>query len=379
MKQMSHSVLLLTLALLSATGCGSNRKAVQQGEEALAQGNYPLAIKQFERAARRITDDPTLYYNLATARFHQGELDAAQEALDATLRLAPDNRDATELAGEIALNRQDWPRARALFTQAGQGLPPRARLLVALSVAERGAGRDDVARVRLLQALRTDRKYAPAYYDLASLYRDRYNLREDALELFEMYLRLATGSTDAHVEKARTSITRLKLVLQGNPPPPAQRQPGPAVARLLQEGDRCRTAQQWAKAEKAYRDALTADPHCFAAAYGMANACRARGDKAAAFKAFLKAIEIGPGNMDPFYQATTLAYELRNYAEAGRLADKLLAGWPSHAPSFALMASIRSAEGRPLDARAYGEYYVSIAPAGPPRDRYVAWLNALPR
>jgi tetratricopeptide (TPR) repeat protein len=379
MKQMPFSALLLALALLSAAGCGSSRKAVLQGQEALKQGNYKLAIKQFERATRRIADDPALYYNLATARFHQGELDAAQEAVDVALQLAPDNRNAVELAGEIALNRQNWPLARDLFTRAGQGLPASARLLTALSTVERGAGRDDVARVRLLQAMRTDRKYAPAYYDLASLYRDRYNLKEDALELFEMYLRLTTGSTDVHIEKAKNSITRLKMVLERTPPPPAQRAPAPAVARLLQEGDRLRTAQQWPKAEKAYRDALVADPACFAAAYGIANACRARGDKTAALKAFLKAIEIAPGNMDPFYQATMLAFELRNYAEAGRLADKLLASWPSHAPSYALMASIRSAEGRPLDARAYGEYYVMVLPAGAQRDRYTAWLNTLPR
>lgn len=379
MKHMPLAAFFFTLALLSATGCGSSRKAVEQGQEALKQGNYPLAIKQFERAARRITDDPALYYNLATARFHQGELDAAQEALNVVLRLAPDNRDAIELAGTIALNRQDWPRAREFFGQAGQGLPPKARLLTALSTAERGAGHDDVARIRLLQALRIDRKYAPAYYDLACLYRDRYNLKEEALELFEMYLRLSTASTDTHVDKARTCITRLKLVLERNPPAPAQREPVPAAVRLIQEGDRYRTAQQWIKAEKAYRDALLADPRSFAAAYGIANSCRARGDKPAALKAFLKAIEIGPGNMDPFYQATTLAYELRNYAEAGRLADKLLASWPSHAPSYALMASIRSAEGRPLDARAYGEYYVLIAPAGSQRERYAAWLNALPK
>jgi tetratricopeptide (TPR) repeat protein len=379
MKQFTLPAALFALAFLSAAGCGSSRKAIQQGQEALKQGNYPLAIKQFERATRRITDDPALYYNLATARFHQGELDAAQEALATTLQLAPDNRDAIELSGEIALNRQEWGRASELFVRAGQGLAPNARLLTALSTAERGAGRSDVARVRLLQALRADRRYAPAYYDLASLYRDHYNLKEDALELFEMYLRLTTGSTDAHVEKARTSITRLKLVLERTPPPPTARAPAPAVARLLQEGDRFRTAQQWVKAEKAYRDALLADPRCFTAAYGVANACRARSDKANALKAFLQAIELGPGNMDPFYQAATLAYELRNYAEAERLADKLLAGWPSHAPSYALMASIRSAEGRHLDARAYGEYYVAIAPAGALRDRYAAWLNTLPK
>lgn len=368
---------LLTLGVIFAgAGCGSSQKSIIQGQEALKHGNYPAAIRHLERASRKITNNPALYYNLATAHYHYGDLDAAQAALNVALEFEPDNRDAIELCGEIAIGRQKWDVARNCFVKAGKGLAPNAQLLTALALAERGAGNDDVARVRLLQAMRVNRKYAPAYYGLASLYRDRYQLREEALELFEMYVRLADSSSDIHLEKAKTSIIRLRQVLaNGAADLPKQHEPQPAVAKLIQDGNRFLTAQQWSKAEKAFSDALAADKTSFAAAYGMANACRAKGDKKKAFDTFINATKLAPNNMDPFYQAALIAYELRDFAEAGRLSDKLIGGWPNWAQAYALMASIRSAEGRAREAQAYAEYFVAIAPAGEQRSRYEAWLK----
>ncbi len=380
---MKHTRPALTLCLflsLFAAGCGafSPRRAVYDGEAALKDHNYEAAVRHFNRAARRLPNDAVLHYNLATAHFHLGSFIPAEAALAQVLAIDPENRDARELQGQIAFLRGDWTKARTIFQALLAATPEaRARFLTALSNVERGDTRYDLARVRLLQAIKADWKYAPAHFNLAMLYSDHFNLADEAIDELELFRRMTTSS-DPWLAKAVKHLEALRQAQQTSaPPPPAgSRDPDTADARV-KDGDRAGAARSWPRAEKAYRDALDADPLCAPAAFGLGQALLGRGEHQQALDAFRQATLLNPGYADAYYQGALTALTLKDVPEAEHLLHKAAAKWPDRSGFFALLATLRSTEGDTDGARAYGEYYLQIAPSGEQRNRYEVWLESL--
>jgi tetratricopeptide (TPR) repeat protein len=380
---MKRTCLVIGLLLsLAAAGCGafSPRRAVRDGEAALKDHNYEAAVRHFNRAARRLPNDATLHYNLATAHFLLGSFVPAEAALKQVLAIEPGNLNARELQGQIALYRGEWAKARAIFNELLAATPQaRARFLTALSNVERGATRYDLARVRLLQAVKADWKYAPAHYNLALLYRDHFSLTDEAIDELELFRRMALSSDPRHAEVAKT-LEALRRAQKNNSriPPPAEHRDVDTAAARVKEGDRAGAIRSWSRAEKAYRDALAADPQCAAAASGLGQALLGQGEYRQALEAFRQATVLNPGYADAFYQGALAALELKDLPEAGRLLNQAAAKWPDRYGFFALLATLRSTEENPNGARAYGEYYLQTAPAGEQRKRYEVWLATLP-
>jgi tetratricopeptide (TPR) repeat protein len=349
---------------------------------AFKENNFPKAITHFSRATKRITDSPELYYNLGLAHFREGNMEPAQAAFSAALELQPGHGESLACMGQVAYLQNDLPKAQACLEQALEAVSEasRGRVLTALALAESARERHDIARLHLLRALQADRRYAPAYYNLASLYRDKFNLREDALDNFEIFVRLV-DKKDAHYEKAINNAKRLRLNLERTRAEEldgVRRDPS-AAAKLLQEGVRQQLAKQYSKAIKAYRDALAADPFTFSAAFGLAMVYKAQGQKAEAVEAFKRAAEISPNHQDSYFQAAELALQLKHMAEAAKILDRAIARSPYNPANAELMARVRYAETRLPEARAYGEFYLSLLPANDKnRAPYEKWVKALP-
>jgi tetratricopeptide (TPR) repeat protein len=379
---MKRACLFFCLLLsLAAAGCGafSPRHAVRDGEAALKDHNYEAAVRHFNRAVRRLPNDATLHYNLATAHFLLGSFVPAEAALKQVLTLEPGNLNARELQAQIALHRSEWAKARTLFTELLAATPQaRARYLTALSNVERGAARYDLARVRLLQAIKSDWKYAPAHYNLARLYRDHFRLTDEAADEIELFLRMVNSSDPLKAEAAKM-LEALRLTQKNTrTPPPAEHRDAEKAAVRVKEGDRAGAARAWPRAEKAYRDALAADPQCAPAALGLGQTLLSQSEYRQALDAFRQATVLNPGLADAFYQGALAALELKDLPEAGRLLNQAAAKWPDRYGFFALLATLRSAENNPHGARAYGEYYLQLAPVGEQRKRYELWLSTLP-
>ena len=382
MKRMQVAGMALAAGLVLTSGCSQwiGKRALERGAAAMKQGDYATAVKQFERASKRIVDSPDLYYNLGKSYQQLDNLDAAQKNYQAALNLKPNDTDAMMCIGEILLKRQKWDEAAAIYEKASLGLPPDASLLTSLAKAAAGAGHTDAARIYLIRALRADPNDATARYDLGCLYRDVYMLPAEAVEQFEVFLRTA-DSRDPHVSVAREKILRLKQVVGRQAlqlPPGAKRDPATGI-KLVAEGDKQRAAKQLPKAEKAYRDALAADPLCQDAAFNLALLYKGKNNLPEAMKLLLRA-----SNMEPLRQATLLeaaqtAITLRDYPTASRMLDRVIATAPSYAPAYASMSVVRLNQGQKSAARAYAEQFVRLAPPGPDRDRYEAWTKTLPR
>lgn len=380
----TQTVLFFTALHLFVCGCGyqSGQSAVKEGMAAFKENNFPKAITHFSRATKRITDSPELYYNLGLAHFREGNMEPAQAAFSAALELQPGHGESLACMGQVAYLQNDLPKAQACLEQALEAVSEasRGRVLTALALAESARERHDIARLHLLRALQADRRYAPAYYNLASLYRDKFNLREDALDNFEIFVRLV-DKKDAHYEKAINNAKRLRLNLERTRAEEldgVRRDPS-AAAKLLQEGVRQQLAKQYSKAIKAYRDALAADPFTFSAAFGLAMVYKAQGQKAEAVEAFKRAAEISPNHQDSYFQAAELALQLKHMAEAAKILDRAIARSPYNPANAELMARVRYAETRLPEARAYGEFYLSLLPANDKnRAPYEKWVKALP-
>lgn len=378
----TRSILLFgSLVLVTVVGCGafSLRRAVREGEAALKDQNYEAAIRHLTRAVSRMPNDAMLQYNLATAHFYLGNFVPAEAALEQVLAGDPDNTDAVELQGYIALHRSQWDLARACFNHVLQAVPEAMpRLLTALSNVERGAMNIDLARVRLLQALRIDWKYAPAHYNLALLYRDHFELVDEAIDELELFRRMAS-SNDPHLAKAVKMLDALARLREAKLPAVEGSRDSAKAALLVKEGDRAGAVRAWSRAEKAYRDALAADPQNAAAAFGLGTALLdSRTGKVRALEAFNLAVTLNPSHADSYYQGALVALELKKLPEAARLLHRAAAQWPERDGFFALLITLRSAEGNLAGARAYGEYYLQIAPPGEQRSSYERWLKALP-
>jgi tetratricopeptide (TPR) repeat protein len=380
-----HTLLCLTVCLLFACGCGyhSGQSAVQEGLAAFKGNNFSEAITHFTRATKRITDSPELYYNLGLAHLRQGNMEPAQAAFAAALELAPGHGEALACIGQIAYLQNNMPKAKDCLERALAAVTTdesKARVLTALALTESSRERHDIARLHLLRALKSARRYAPAYYNLASLYRDKFNLREEALDNFEIFVRIV-DKKDEHYEKAINNVKRLRMNLERTQAEEAEnvRRDPAAAAKLLQEGVRQQIAKQYPKAVKAYRDALAADPYTFSAAFGLAMVYKAQGQRAEAVEAFRRAAEISPNHQDSYFQAAELALQLKHTAEAVKILDRAIARSPYNPANAELMARIRYTESRLPEARAYGEYYLSLMPAGD-RNRapYEKWVHSLP-
>lgn len=381
----TYTLLSLAALALFSSGCGSQsgQSALKQGMAAFREKNYVGAITHLTRASKRITNSPELYYNLGLAHLYRGDMEPAQSAFNEALALAPKHVEAIACLGQIAYFQHNYAQAQALFERAfaaAQGDELRARILTALALTESGRDRHDLARLHLLRALKLCGHYAPAYYNLASLYRDKFGLREEALDNFELYVRLA-DKEDPHYGSAVNNIKRLRSNLErirGEELDGVKRDPS-AAAKLLQEGMHLQLAKQYAKATKAYRDALAADPLTFSAAYGLALSHKALGQRAEAVEAFRRAAEISPSHQESYYQAAEQALLLKHTAEAAKLLDRAIARSPFNPANAELMARIRYAEARLPEARLYGEFYLSLLPPGDKnRGPYEKWVRSLP-
>ncbi len=65
---------------------------------------YDEAVKNYQRAIEIDSKDPVLYFNLALAFFHQGQMPSAKKNLDSALGLKSDFEDAQKLRALVEKN-----------------------------------------------------------------------------------------------------------------------------------------------------------------------------------------------------------------------------------------------------------------------------------
>lgn len=381
MKFPSLFPLCLALAVLTAGGCRkSSVSTLDRALKHLENGSVHKAVAAFDKVTPQDRQNVTFYYNYAMAHAKIGNLVNAMEAVENGLAIEPGNPHLLKLLASIACDRNNWPLAREALEKATDGAPPTAYILNALGVVERYAGNTDIARLHFLNTMRLFPHYPAAYYNLASLYQDKFSqsLLADARDLFYTYSRF---EQDVIPEKATNAVTRAEQITQQLSRAPVQTKPRnePLAAQRLREGQNFFAARQYPQAERAFRDACTADPLSIDAHLALAAYYERRNDRANAYKTYVNASKLPFAPPTVFSKGADLAISQHTLAGAAELCSQGMARRPNDAMFYYQMANIRAQQRRYNDARAFAGYFVTLSPPGRFRDDVKSWANRLPK
>lgn len=115
-------------------------------------GRFAESNGHLQEVIRRGGDGlPEVQYYLGMNHLELGDLDAAEQALQAGLELAPNDPALVAGLGEVALARQQYQRAVELLSRALEAAPAANRLHYPLAQAYRALGKADEARAHLEQ------------------------------------------------------------------------------------------------------------------------------------------------------------------------------------------------------------------------------------
>lgn len=353
-----------SFAIIFSTGCSRPAENLAQGLDALRAGDAKTAIRKLDRAAKKLSPSSALQYNRGAALYALGRYDDAEEAFKASLAIEPDDPQTMEFLGYTLLKKSRWDDAGKIFRDAMEFSDNQSDLLAAMSLADLGKGRPDIARLHLLQILLGDPANAVAYYNLAKLYEGALNMPTDACLHYGIFLGCAPADSPFR-EAASAAVERLNAAgaNPGNPLPDATLHRDQARARSeFDAAEKARKARKFTDAVAAYSRALSADPLFFEAAFNQGLAYRERPDMASAIRSFQKAVDIRPGNIDALYLLAHSAYANKDFDTASQALDLAIARERRDPRLFRLMSCVRANQKRFAEAREYGEYYLLLNP-----------------
>jgi tetratricopeptide (TPR) repeat protein len=177
------------------------RRAVLQGELAMARGDAFGAIGHFDEAIALKPEAMLGYLKRGEARFRRGELElAAADFSTASSRDATATR-ALELAGDVEIARQQPARAAEQFAAFVRIDDRSPRVLYKLGLARLLMGQPADAADALTRAIGIDSRFADAHYLLGMCLRDLQRPR-DAQRALERAVALAPASLAAREQLA---------------------------------------------------------------------------------------------------------------------------------------------------------------------------------
>lgn len=144
------------------------------GKQQLLAKDYSQALLQFSALANAAPGFAGIWYNLALAQWHSGQIDAAQASLQQAVKVAPAHIDSHNLLGVLARQR----------------------------------GQLEVAKQHFQQALSVDANYAIAHKNLAFLYELYLGNPEQAYQHYQAYYQLTQD------EQAKIWLALLQQELQ---------------------------------------------------------------------------------------------------------------------------------------------------------------------
>ena len=167
----------------------NNRPAWRRLIDALLEaGQGEAALEAIEVASKRPALANATLVELATQRARVldvlGRVDAAREAHQAALNLAPTNAEANLAMGVFLLRHAQAEQAQPYFDAGRQATSDPAGFLVNLASVYVEAGQDEKAIANLQEALALDRQQRSAFVLMASIYRSQGDYAE-AIRILE--------------------------------------------------------------------------------------------------------------------------------------------------------------------------------------------------
>ncbi len=375
----------LLAALVFSSGCRekTHDDLIEKGMEAFRENQFVDAIRFFEEASQTVADQPELFYNLGLSYYRRGEFDSAEKAFQKALALDPAHLSAREFSAAIAIDRRNYGAAqtilRPLFA-SDLDKASRARVGARLAQAYYGMNRPDAAHAVLLSVnAQAPTDPVPAY-NLGQLYMAKYKLLPEARDYFSLYL-AAAPADDPQRQKAEASLSRIDGQIERLKTEQAKfTRDTVLAAKHLQTAAAAQRNRQWADAEKAFKDALRADPLSAEAGSGLAALLELAGREKDAFEAWQDYTRrIDPRNAAALLACARLGAKLKLYGDSIQPLTAYLARNPRDRKQIELMVSLLFNAQRKADARVWGEYYLSLMPENTPGfQAYADWVQTLP-
>lgn len=371
---------LLALAALAA-GCGREKLTVEDGERALASGDFQTAAKAFISAVKEHPTSVPLYYNLGRAQSLAGDTSGAIASFREVLRFTPGDLDASEaLAAE--LRKVGGNDALAESHELLDFVLPyredsisRARVLNSLALTEEALHRNDLALGHLLLARIAAPEYAPSFFNLGHL---AIALRQPVVAQRYLEAFLATKPRESAMA---TKATAMLAEATKSAPPPYSHTATPEAAALVKKGIEAYDRRDYANAESIFIKAIAEDPLEFDAIFNRANALYALGRKDEAVRAFDEASALKPDHFEANFSRASVAYSTANYAKAIEiLTTETLIRWPDSPKPFITAAYSFAQLRRYYEAKIFGAIYVAVAKAASPKSKtkdFEVWLSQL--
>ncbi len=173
-------------------------------------GQPEAARAAFEDSLRLEPQQPQASYNLGVWMAENGDFDRAARLLAAAA--AADRTDPRALAylGQIQIRRQQWPEARRALYAALAQHPQSADLHAALAQVAWGTGDTNAALESLMKALELNARHAPALYSLGVVHQEMHHPQE-AVAYFTRYLALVPPD-EPHATLARQALKQTEAV-----------------------------------------------------------------------------------------------------------------------------------------------------------------------
>ncbi|MDZ8117102.1 tetratricopeptide repeat protein [Pontiella agarivorans] len=269
--------------------------------------------------------------NLGIALYHSDQLDDAEVALQNVLGAEPKNETALAILGMIELRKRNWAGATKELTKSATLNPQDPATQNALALAILHQTKDSnraIARLKQVTAAYPD--YAPALYNLASIYEWYAKNTTAAMTYYKQYLAKA-GSDGSHTPAANNAIARLggKPVTSPANSNTATRVNPAEAARYIAEGSRLHSQKKYDEAIAQYKKAVMADPKQKSAYYNMGLAFYAKGDFGNAATACNNAVNLDPAFSDARYMLSLAYAKQKKWNDAEREAKELVSSDPA--------------------------------------------------
>lgn len=381
------------------------------------KGEYPQALEAVEQAASLREHDLDVRVHKAEILMHAGDADQAEVEVEEVLKRYEAHVGANLLAGKLLLAREAWPEALTRFERVVQAKPRFAPGFYYKGLAQARQGDVSVALESLEEAVRLDPELLSARMLLAELYLEHYEkgylVRAQehvhaAMQIAPDDLRVLTllgnlrireqdlpGAEEVFLQVTRAdpahAMARVRLGfvyhLMGRRPEAIERfravlAQDPAESNALAFCTRLLLAEGRSEEALSLCEQAAASPGASARAIGLARhlkgkALLARGDREAAERALLSAVEAEPDLLPPHVLLTRLYLEEKRVPDLVAHFEDVVARSPDFLTAYMVLGMVHDRAGRQEKANAAYRRALEVKPDFAPAANNLAWNLAV--
>ena len=159
------------------TGSKPARTAFERGENCMKNGEWAIAVTQFDEAIRQDSKYTEAYRRRGIAYYNQGKYDRTYADCSEALQLNPKDVEALLYRGHVHQQKGECAQAIAEYTAVLRLDPKNIGAYGNRGIMHWQKGELDLALADYGRALKIDPKYGPAYCNRALIYAQRQNYK----------------------------------------------------------------------------------------------------------------------------------------------------------------------------------------------------------